>query len=94
MYQTKCKCPCIALYPNKYERRCNETTYLGAIFFFCPCNMFSLLTEVISSVSYYAICSLMASGPRLPEIPKILFLILCPKHFMEEKQMQNAVKDV
>lgn len=41
--------------------------------FVCPCNMFSLLTEVISSVCCYTICSLVAAAHGGPK--------RCPKSY-------------
>lgn len=62
--------------------------------FACPCSMFSLLTEVTSSICCYAVCSLMASAHGGPEIPKILSLFLFPNHFVKEKHVKNAIKDI
>lgn len=63
--------------------------------FVCPCNMFSLLTEVISSICCYVICSLMASAHRGPNRDtQILLLFLFPEHFVKEKEMKNAIEDV
>lgn len=55
-----------------------------------PCSIFSLLTEVTSSVCCYAICSLMVFAHE----GKILLLFLFLKHFVKEKHMKSAIKDI
>lgn len=63
--------------------------------FVCPCNVFSLLTEVIKlSLLLYYLQPRGCCSWRAKEIPQILLLFLFPKHFVKEKQMKNGIKDV